>query len=107
MYKNNRFIAAGDNEFYRYGKKAAELLKSHKNLVKGYYSLPVDGGEQLYARNKHRKIWRIYGLSWKHIPCKQSRVRLRKSRIEKRRGVPCNDRRYDLGHGKEKPGKSC
>ena len=44
MYKNNRFIAAGDNEFYRYGKKAAELLKSHKNLVKGYYSLPVDGG---------------------------------------------------------------
>lgn len=44
MYKNNRFMAAGDNEFYRYGKKAAELLKIHKKIKKGYYSLPVDGG---------------------------------------------------------------
>lgn len=46
MYKDLRFINAGENEFYRYGKKAQEKIKAH--LVPndaGYYSIPADGGK--------------------------------------------------------------
>lgn len=46
MFKNNRYINAGENEIYRYGHKAVERVESY--LVpndKGYYSFPVDGGK--------------------------------------------------------------
>lgn len=46
MYKDHRFISAGENEIYRYGHKAVEkvqqFLTPNEN---GYYSFPVDGGK--------------------------------------------------------------
>lgn len=46
MFKDNRYINAGTNEIYRYGKKArarvAEFLEANKN---GFYSIPADGGK--------------------------------------------------------------
>ncbi len=46
MYKDYRYINAGTNEFYRYGKKAIELvslaLTPNDN---GYYSIAADGGK--------------------------------------------------------------
>lgn len=46
MYKDYRYINAGENEIYRYGHKAVEkvsvFLKANEN---GYYSFPVDGGK--------------------------------------------------------------
>lgn len=45
MYKDYRYINAGQNEIYRYGHKAVErvqvFLEANEN---GYYSFPVDGG---------------------------------------------------------------
>lgn len=46
MYKDYRYINAGQNEFHRYGKKAVEKVK--ECLIPnnaGYYSIPVDGGK--------------------------------------------------------------
>lgn len=46
MYKDYRYINAGENEIYRYGRKAVEKVQSY--LVandKGYYSIPADGGK--------------------------------------------------------------
>lgn len=46
MYKDCRYINAGTNEFYRYGKKAQELVKSYlQPNEKGFYSMPADGGK--------------------------------------------------------------
>lgn len=46
MFKDNRYINAGTNEFYRYGKKAVErvsqALTPNDN---GYYSIAADGGK--------------------------------------------------------------
>lgn len=46
MYKDHRYINAGTNEFYRYGKKAVSkasiALTPNEN---GYYSIPADGGK--------------------------------------------------------------
>lgn len=53
MIKNGRVITAGENEFYRWGKKAVEKVKSYmKPNSKGYYSIPADG----------RKYW-TFGTS--------------------------------------------
>ena len=46
MYKDNRYINAGENEIYRYGHKAVEKVESFLEANKsGYYSFPVDGGK--------------------------------------------------------------
>ena len=46
MYKNYRYINAGDNEYYRWGKKAQEKLKRYLEPNKdGFYSIPADGGK--------------------------------------------------------------
>lgn len=45
MFKDNRYINAGTNEFYRWGRKAIEKIQA--GLVpneKGFYSIPADGG---------------------------------------------------------------
>lgn len=45
MYKDYRYINAGTNEFYRWGKKAIGKLELY--LIpndKGFYSIPADGG---------------------------------------------------------------
>lgn len=46
MYKDYRYINAGTNEYYRWGKKAREraalALEPNEN---GYYSIPTDGGK--------------------------------------------------------------
>lgn len=45
MYKDERYINAGTNEVYRFGKKALE--KAAAALIEnaaGYYSIPTDGG---------------------------------------------------------------
>ena len=46
MYKDYRYINAGTNEFYRYGKKAQDYIKA--SLIpneNGYYSIATDGGK--------------------------------------------------------------
>lgn len=46
MYKDHRYIRAGENEFYRYGKKAVEKVENAmKPNEKGYISIPADGGK--------------------------------------------------------------
>lgn len=46
MYKDGRYINAGTNEFYRYGKKAIEKIsKALEPNENGYYSIPADGGK--------------------------------------------------------------
>lgn len=46
MFKDYRYINAGENEIYRYGHKAVEkvqaCLEPNEN---GYYSIAVDGGK--------------------------------------------------------------
>lgn len=45
MYKDFRFINAGENEIYRYGHKAVEKVQACLIPNKsGYYSIPADGG---------------------------------------------------------------
>lgn len=46
MFKDNRYINAGQNEFYRWGHKAIEKLQKHlEPNESGFYSIPVDGGK--------------------------------------------------------------
>ena len=46
MYKDNRYINAGTNEFYRYGKAAQAKVRSHlEPNESGFYSIPADGGK--------------------------------------------------------------
>ena len=46
MFKDNRYINAGQNEIYRYGKKAQELAKSYlESNEAGYFSIPCDCGK--------------------------------------------------------------
>lgn len=46
MYKDYKYINAGENEIYRYGHKAVEKVENcltpNEN---GYISIPVDGGK--------------------------------------------------------------
>lgn len=45
MYKSYRYINAGTNEFYRYGRKAQERLAASLNPNKdGWYSIECDAG---------------------------------------------------------------
>ena len=44
MYKDYRYINAGENEFYRWGKKAQERIIACMEPRNGFYSIPVDGG---------------------------------------------------------------
>lgn len=45
MFKDNRYINAGQNEFYRYGHKAVEKVESYlEPNEQGFYSIPADGG---------------------------------------------------------------
>jgi hypothetical protein len=46
MYKDNRYINAGQNEFYRWGHKAVEKLQQYlEPNENGFYAIPVDGGK--------------------------------------------------------------
>lgn len=45
MYKDYRYINAGQNEIYRYGRKAREKVEKYLNPSNGFYSIPVDGGK--------------------------------------------------------------
>ena len=46
MYKNYRYINAGENEFYRWGKTAQEKVASYLTPnASGFYSIPADGGK--------------------------------------------------------------
>lgn len=45
-YDEGRYINAGQNEFYRYGKKAQEKIEKHLTPNEnGFYSIPADGGK--------------------------------------------------------------
>lgn len=45
MYKDFRYINAGTNEVYRYGRKArAKVAECRQPNEKGFYSIPADGG---------------------------------------------------------------
>ena len=46
MYKDFRYINAGQNEFYRYGKKAVAMIEAGLTPnAKGYCSIPANGGK--------------------------------------------------------------
>ena len=46
MYKDYRYINAGENEIYRYGRKARAMAAAHlEPNEKGFYSIPADGGK--------------------------------------------------------------
>lgn len=46
MYKDYRYINAGQNEFYRWGRKAiARVEAAMIPNEKGFYSIPADGGK--------------------------------------------------------------
>lgn len=46
MYKDFRYINAGQNEFYRYGHKAQDYVKAAMQPnEKGFYSIAADGGK--------------------------------------------------------------
>lgn len=46
MYKDYRYINAGTNEIYRWGKKAQEKARlALEPNEKGFYSIPADGGK--------------------------------------------------------------
>lgn len=46
MFKDSRYINAGVNEIYRYGKKAVEKVSAHLEPNEaGFYNFPVDGGK--------------------------------------------------------------
>lgn len=46
MYKDYRYISAGENEFYRWGHKAIERVEAYMVPNEaGYYSIPADGGK--------------------------------------------------------------
>lgn len=46
MYKDYRYINAGQNEFYRYGHKAQDYVKAAMQPnEKGFYSIAADGGK--------------------------------------------------------------
>lgn len=43
MFKDNRYINAGENEIYRYGHKAVEKVQACMAEHNGFYSIPADG----------------------------------------------------------------
>lgn len=46
MFKDKRYINAGENEFYRWGHKAIDKVAAHLTPnEQGYYSIPADGGK--------------------------------------------------------------
>lgn len=46
MYKDFRYINAGENEFYRWGKEAVRMASAALTPSEnGYYSIPADGGK--------------------------------------------------------------
>lgn len=46
MFKDYRYINAGENEIYRYGRKAVAMVESYlEPNERGYYSFPVDGNK--------------------------------------------------------------
>lgn len=45
MYKDYRYINAGENEIYRFGKKARERVQACMVSENGYLSIPADGGK--------------------------------------------------------------
>lgn len=46
MFKDDRYINAGTNEFYRYGKKAQSKVEAALTPNEnGYYSILADGGK--------------------------------------------------------------
>lgn len=46
MYKDYRYINAGQNEFYRWGHKAVERIEAGLEVNEnGYMSIPADGGK--------------------------------------------------------------
>lgn len=46
MYKDYRYINAGTNEFYRYGKMAQAKVRGYlEPNDSGFYSIPADGGK--------------------------------------------------------------
>lgn len=46
MFKDSRYINAGQNEFYRWGHKAIDKIKSFMEPnAAGFYSMPTDGGK--------------------------------------------------------------
>lgn len=53
MYKDFRYINAGENEIYRYGHKAVEMVKAClEPNEKGYYNISGKRRKVLDNRNK-------------------------------------------------------
>lgn len=65
MYKDNRTIKAGENEIYRYGRKAVERVLSYlEPSEEGFLSIPVDGGRYYTigtSKGKYGEFCKING----------------------------------------------
>lgn len=66
MYKDYRYINAGENEIYRWGKKAqAKILTHLEPNQNGYYSIPVDGDRYWTigtSKGKYGEFAKIKGI---------------------------------------------
>lgn len=60
MYKDYRYINAGQNEIYRYGHKAVEKVQACLTPNdQGWLSIPVDGGKYWTIGTSEGKYGRV------------------------------------------------
>ncbi len=68
MYKREakRYIPAGENELYRYGKEAQEKVRKHlKPNEAGFYTIKADGGKYWTfgtSEGERGEYARVYGV---------------------------------------------
>lgn len=69
MYKDFRYINAGENEIYRYGRKAQEEIASFlEPNEKGFYSVPANGGKTWTFRTSTGKYGEYAKYGDKFLP---------------------------------------
>ena len=87
MFKDERFINAGENEFYRWGRKAMEKAKKRLEPNKnGFYTIPCDGGKYWTigtSEGKYGEFCKIgneclsvnsWGYAWAKVGSKKEKV---------------------------------
>lgn len=85
MFKDNRYINAGQNEICRYGRKARERVEAFLEANdKGYYSFPVDGGKYWTIGTSDGKYGEFAKVGDTFFFCKQRRLYVRKGRFRQR-----------------------
>lgn len=69
MFKGERYINAGEIEFYKYGKKAQErLAKALTPNGAGFYNIPANGGEYWTIGTSEGKFGEYAKFDGKFLP---------------------------------------